>query len=131
MDRKESSRKCYLNRSPEIKRRAINSSKRSYWENRDKYIAQNRKARSERKIEVLTHYSNGKLSCVRCGFADLRALSIDHINGNGTAHRMILGKLVGANFYKWLKNNDYPEDYQTLCMNCQFIKKDEMRENRK
>ena len=80
------------------------------------------------KKQVLTHYGNGKVACVRCGFSDIRALSIDHINGGGVKHRKSLGVTSGNNFYVWLKNNDYPLEYQTLCMNCQYIKREENRE---
>ncbi len=73
------------------------------------------------KSSVLTHYGGGKCACVKCGFSDIRALSIDHIEGNGTAHRKTL-KRGGLSFYKWLVDNKLPEGYQTLCMNCQFIK---------
>jgi len=73
----------------------------------------------ELKINVLTHYGNGKCACVICGFDDLRALSIDHIEGGGNEHR----RKVGRQIYLWLREQDYPEGYQTLCMNCQFIKR--------
>lgn len=74
------------------------------------------------KLEILAHYGNGKCECTRCGYKDERALSIDHINGNGNAHKKELGIQGGNMFYLWLKQNNYPEDFQTLCMNCQFIK---------
>jgi len=80
------------------------------------------------KIEVLTHYSRDKLSCVLCGYGDIRALSINHIEGGGTQHRKNLGCL---NLYRWLRNQDYPEGYQTLCMNCQYIKRLTQHEWRK
>ena len=73
------------------------------------------------RTEVLTHYGNGRCACVRCGFTDIRALSIDHINGGGAQDRKKVGS--GVRFYKWLKDMGYPQGYQTLCMNCQFIKK--------
>ena len=73
----------------------------------------------ERKVKVLTHYGNGKLSCVLCGFEDIRALSIDHINGGGAKHIKSLHK----NFYDWLITMGYPDGFQTLCFNCQWIKK--------
>lgn len=79
------------------------------------------------KIEVLTHYGNGKLACVKCGFDDIRALSIDHINGEGKAHRILIRK-GGIRFYRWLKRQGYPKEYQTLCMNCQWIKRQENNE---
>ena len=71
------------------------------------------------KLEVLTYYGNGRLACVQCGFKDIRALSIDHMNGGGSAHR----RRVGNYMYAWLKRNNFPEGYQTLCMNCQWIKR--------
>ena len=64
------------------------------------------------KEVVLTHYGNGKLACVRCGEVRLSCLTI---SGNN--------KRRGQGLYAWLKRHEYPEDYQTLCMNCQFVKK--------
>lgn len=77
--------------------------------------------RLEIKSSILTHYGNGKLACVKCGFRDIRALSIDHIDGGGGEHRRVL-KRGGLSFYKWLRDNNYPDGFQTLCMNCQMIK---------
>lgn len=74
------------------------------------------------KTEVLSHYSTGGiLACVICGEKRLSCLSIDHINNDGAEHRRRLGT-GGKNFYKWLKEQNFPEGYQTLCMNDQFIK---------
>lgn len=84
-------------------------------------VSANNKQLAELKIEVLTHYGYGILACVKCGFSDIRALTIDHINGGGWRHRRKLG-LSGNMFYRWLKRTKYPTGYQTLCMNCQFIK---------
>jgi len=85
--------------------------------------------RAQLKSEVLTHYGNGKLACVKCGYdKHLAALSLDHVNSSGAEHRRIVGTGGGRPFYVWLKNNGFPEGYQTLCMNCQFIKKFEDRE---
>lgn len=77
------------------------------------------------KTEVLTHYGGGNLRCVKCGFADLRALSLDHINSNGAEERK---KIPGSSLYSYVKKNNYPNGYQTLCMNCQWIKKEEKGE---
>ena len=80
------------------------------------------------KAEVLTHYGNGELACVKCGFLDISALSIDHIEGGGNKQRN--GKLRASTaFYKWLKKEGYPAGYQTLCMNCQFVKRFEREEH--
>ena len=80
------------------------------------------------KQAALTHYGNGKCTCVKCGFANIKALSIDHINGDGAQARKMAPNKIGRHFYVWLKQNNYPKGYQTLCMNCQFIKKIEKRE---
>ena len=80
----------------------------------------------ELKKEVLSYYGHGKCACVMCGYSDIRALSIDHINGGGCQHRKSLvgsHKYGGKNFYRWLKMNNFPLGYQTLCMNCQFVKR--------
>jgi hypothetical protein len=74
------------------------------------------------KVEVLSHYSGGPPKCVACGYVDIRALSIDHINGGGTKERRE-NKTNGQNLYRWLRKKGYPEGYQVLCMNCQFIKR--------
>ncbi len=95
-------------------------------QNRHKYLM-------KLKYEVLTHYSGrGVPSCVKCGEDDLRCLTIDHINGNGAEHRKNLGNnKTGKNFYPTLRTQGYPEGYQTLCMNCQFIKRIEKHETAK
>jgi hypothetical protein len=75
------------------------------------------------KKEVLSYYSNrDSPKCLWCGEDRIACLSIDHIFGHGNEERRRLG-LAGVTFYRWLKGHDYPEGYQTLCMNCQFIKR--------
>lgn len=87
------------------------------------------------KAHCLTHYGEGKLACVRCGFSDIRALSLDHIEGGGSKIRAMQKKnhqrvLTGKALYRYLYLRDYPIGYQTLCMNCQFIKRYENMENK-
>lgn len=65
------------------------------------------------------------MACARCQFSDIRALSIDHINGDGAKHRKEIG---GGRIYRWLLKQDFPEGFQVLCMNCQFIKAHENHE---
>jgi hypothetical protein len=84
------------------------------------------------KLKVLSHYSHKRIpECANCGYKDIRALSIDHINGKGAEHRRSIGITKGGGgwrFYYWLKKNNYPKGYQVLCMNCQFIKRVERHE---
>jgi hypothetical protein len=87
-------------------------------------------SRSKVKLEVLAHYGpNGEARCswVECGWKDVRALSIDHVEGGGSRHRKEIGG-SGYTMYRWLKKSGFPAGYQTLCMNHQFIKRVENRE---
>ena len=78
---------------------------------------------------VMSHYGNGSKACVKCGFDDIRALTIDHIDGGGSKHiKELKMKRGGSRFYNWLIKNNYPPGYQTLCMNCQLIKRFENNE---
>jgi len=81
------------------------------------------------KLKILKYYGTGKVACVKCGEARLPCLSIDHIDGGGKAHKISIGKR-GNGFYRWLIDQDFPPGYQTLCMNCQFIKKWENKEQK-
>lgn len=94
-------------------------------EKREIQRARRRKHEQELKKKVLTHYGGGKLVCVKCGYSDLRALSLDHIAGGGS--RRLRGHTAQALRYKLIAAG-YPEGFQTLCMNCQFIKRDENNE---
>ena len=96
-------------------------------EHPDQYRAKKREQSHRRKIKALTHYSPN-LRCQHCGFSDVRALSIDHINNDGYSHRKKLGRRGGA-IYCWLITNNFPPGYQVLCMNCQFIKRFEQRKS--
>jgi hypothetical protein len=99
----------------------------NYNKNSDRAKAAVKLYRKRMKQEVFSHYSCGEISCCKCGYNDIRALSLDHINGGGTKHRKELGK-VGTEFYRWLKESEFPTGYQVMCMNCQFIKKVEEME---
>jgi len=84
--------------------------------------------RLEVKREVLGHYGKGKCACVNCGEARMVCLSIDHIDGGGNKQR--IGSLRTADtFYRWLRREGYPLGYQTLCMNCQFVKRFQNKEH--
>jgi hypothetical protein len=99
---------------------------------RQNYVAKNNKKifgrekdlRTKAKLEVLSHYSLN-MCCIQCGFTDVRALSIDHINGGGNTHRKSIKR---GNMYYWIRKNKFPSGFQVLCMNCQFIKRHEKYE---
>jgi len=87
----------------------------------EKGKAREAKARVDIKTETLTHYGSGRLACVMCGESRLACLSLDHIDGGGRFHRKELNR-YGYRFYILLKRQGFPKGYQTLCMNCQFVK---------
>lgn len=104
-----------------------NEIRRTKRKNKIGYWANEQKERQQLKEEVFNNYGGTK--CCKCGFNDIRALSIDHINGGGNLHRReLFGKNAGGQFYNWLRNNGYPTGFQVLCMNCQFIKRHENKE---
>jgi len=74
------------------------------------------------KLEVLSHYSSGQPKCKCCGEVIIQFLTIDHIDGGGHKEREKLNRF-GYNFYIWLRKNNYPENYQVLCYNCNCGKK--------
>jgi hypothetical protein len=85
--------------------------------------------RQKIKRDVLEHYSNSRpVACVRCGIEDIRVLSVDHVDGNGAAHRKKLKTRGGTAFYAWLRRHNYPPGFQVLCMNHQWIKRVENHE---
>ncbi len=82
-------------------------------------LARNRKARNSRKAKVFDHY--GRI-CELCGFDDMRALTIDHIDQDGANHKAASGiRLAGDHLRRWLIRNKFPGGFRTLCCNCQAI----------
>lgn len=104
----------------------------AYKKNPQPFIKRSQKYRDELKYQTLKHYSKTEIpSCGRCGFEDIRALCIDHINNDGNKYRVnLMGKNYagsGSRFYVKLRQAGYPKGYQTLCSNCNLIKEIEKR----
>lgn len=95
-----------------------------YREHKDRVQKRMIEKRGDIKREVLAHYGGdlNRATCFNCGEQRLDCLSIDHINNDGASHRKGMRNKGGQAFYSWLKRNNYPTGYQTLCMNCQWIK---------
>lgn len=69
------------------------------------------------KQKAFRHYGS---KCIRCGFSDIRSLSIDHIDGFSC---LWPSKRRGTELYRWLIKRHFPKGFQLLCMNCQWIKR--------
>lgn len=69
------------------------------------------------------------LKCSKCGFNDIRALQIDHVNGGGAKEL----KSFTRNKYASIRDKilEGSKDYQVLCANCNWIKKSINNEVRK
>lgn len=111
--------KAYREDNPEKYREQLRKSREKHKEERR---IRARVRRQAYKLEVLTYYSEAPIpKCKRCGIDDIDVLCIDHTAGNGAEHRKEL-KLArsgcGTTIYRWLKQEGYPEGYQTLCYNC-------------
>lgn len=76
----------------------------------------------ERKALLVAHYSNNTNKCTCCGESEVRFLTIDHINGNGSEHRKSSKCGTGSVFYDWLIKEGMPEGYQVLCYNCNLAR---------
>lgn len=77
------------------------------------------------KISALKRISS-EINCKVCGFSDIRALHIDHINGGG--------KCRGNKLYRLILKTPIDEigrNYQILCANHNWIKRYENNEFRK
>lgn len=92
------------------------SGKEYYYQNRDTILKQKSKYRNQVKLDAMQHYGS---ICACCGETRIEFLSIDHIDGNGSNHKkeVSYGR-GGANFYIWLKKNNYPPGFRVLCHNC-------------
>jgi len=73
------------------------------------------------KAEALAVY--GGAQCVLCGERTFKTLTLDHLNGDGAAHRMNLigsNKLAGHHFYRRLRTLGWPKTppLRVLCAQC-------------
>lgn len=76
------------------------------------YRAKRQRLHWQDKMRSIKVYGN---KCECCGESQPKFLAIDHINGNGNAHRKLLGNKT---IYAWLRQNNYPIGFRILCHNC-------------
>jgi hypothetical protein len=103
------------------------------WSHENKGLVKeyNRKGLLNLKVEVFLVYSH--TDPPQCAnpygqhkepYTDLRALTLDLISGGHSEKGLPTGKAL----YFKLKREGYPEGWQVLCMNCQWVKKFENHE---
>ena len=69
------------------------------------------------KLDAFDAYGGRVCGC--CGIDIVEFLTLDHMDGDGAAHRRKIGR---NKIYFWVKENNYPVGFQVLCMNCNFAK---------
>lgn len=81
--------------------------------------AKTAKRRRSIKQKILNHY--GQMCNCNCGCAVTKFewLSVDHKNNDGADHRRKLGSI---SVYDWIIRNNFPDNIQILCFNCNCAK---------
>lgn len=119
--------KLKYQQDPKYREYMANYKKTYYQKNREVERLKAKIRWAERRRKVL-EYVGGEtgINCKRCGFDDIRALQIDHVNGGG---RIEVRKFRDNK--KYLEHiTKTPNNYQLLCANCNWIKKVENNEHR-
>jgi hypothetical protein len=77
------------------------------------------------RCEVFSRYCGGtpRCMCPGCGVTFIEFLQMDHVAGDGAAHRKA-NKIGtgGARLWQLLKDQGYPPGFQVLCRNCNGAK---------
>lgn len=72
--------------------------------------------RKKLKLDAIAAYGG---ACACCSETQTEFLCIDHIAGDGAAHRRSIGhRAAGHQMYLWLRRHDYPPGLRVLCYNC-------------
>ena len=97
--------------------------KRTYYKNnKEKIIEKNKKRKN--KLRFFVFEKLGSFKCIKCGFDNINALCIDHINNDGSEDRKKIG-FDSIALYRKILNMPQSEArnlYQVLCRNCNWLK---------
>lgn len=69
------------------------------------------------RMNIIMEYGN---QCNCCGIKGYEFLTLDHINNDGNIRRK--KEHYGRNLFKYILNNNFPDDIQVLCYNCNMAK---------
>ena len=78
-----------------------------------------------RRQKVLAFYTKQTFKCTQCGFDDVDCLSLDHVN-NDSQHNHNKYTCGAQNYIEAIKEN-FPNKFQVLCRNCNWVKELEYR----
>ena len=114
---------------PEYKARIKANARKHYLKYQERMKADSSRRQRDRRAsyreQVIKKFSNGSMSCAKCGENRPYVLTVDHIHGGGKRHRKDIFSVTKnyTQVYSWLLKNGSLEDYQILCMNCQWEKR--------
>jgi hypothetical protein len=114
---KESYKQWYGKNKEAARKSKAENMRRYRSENPEKFRQQSKNYRTKLRNRLFELYGH---TCEICGFEDKRALTLDHIRQNGNEERKRIGE---RGVFRRARDNYLPEEYRTLCMNCQFIER--------
>lgn len=85
--------------------------------NRESENKRLRELRQNQRKKIIEKYGS---KCVCCGESQYEFLNIDHKNNDGAIHRKKMGG--SSKIISWIIKNNYPDDFQILCFNCNLAK---------
>lgn len=126
-EKERATRKIYYEKNKEYVLAQTKLWKKNNPEYRKRENQKELERRRQIRYKVLSHYSGDQPKCKQCGYSDIRALCIDHINEDGGIERRLVGNgdhygCSSTQMYKWIVKNNFPPTYQVLCHNCNFVK---------
>lgn len=75
----------------------------------------------ELRKKILFHYGGKRPKCINCGCDNVLVLTLDHKDNKGYSHRKKIGE-SSTNLYRWIIVNNFPNNFQLLCRNCNWLK---------
>src|ERR1019366_6337475 len=91
----------------------------NYYNNREHQLTMQR--RYADKLRTLVFDAYGGPECACCGETRREFLQLDHMNGDGAAHRRaIKNGSTTTVMLRWLLKRGFPPGFRVLCSNCNF-----------
>lgn len=82
--------------------------------------------RNDKRIKDTVYNAYGGYKCACCGETEPMFLTVDHVNNDGAQHRRDVNNGIkrggGKKIYSWIIANNFPPDFQILCMQCNWGK---------
>jgi len=97
--------------------------RRTYNDRKEKMNAWRKQYFQKLRLAVLVKYGGKTPKCACCGESHIEFLTIDHMGGGGSKHRIKL-RNISFGIYGFLNRTKYrPDLYQVLCYNCNCVQK--------